>query len=74
MHIAQVSLIAVALAFGSYMLTCLNQHSVTVAEWSGAILRLRIAATSITVIVIGWCGHRFEPICSHICWHTLKLF
>jgi len=29
-------------------------------EWSKAVLRLRIAATSISVYVIGWCGHVFE--------------
>jgi len=34
------------LALRSNILTCLNQHSVAVAEWSKVILRLRIAETS----------------------------
>jgi len=48
------------LALRSYMLTCLNQHIAAVAEWSKAVLRLRIAATSIPVYITGWCGHGFD--------------
>jgi len=48
------------LTLRSYRLTCLNQHSAAVAEWSNAVLRLRIAATSIPVYVSGWCGHGYE--------------
>jgi len=38
-----------------------------------AILRLRIAATSMPEYVSGWCGHGFELIRSHFCWHTPRL-
>jgi len=48
------------LALRSYMLTCLNQHSAAVAEWSKAVLRLRNATMSISVYVTGWCAQTLK--------------
>jgi len=39
------------------MLMCLNQHRAAVVEW--AVLRLRIATTSMPEYVFGWCRHGF---------------
>jgi len=38
------------LALRFYMLACLNQHSAALAEWSKAVLRLRIFTFTFTFI------------------------
>jgi len=44
-----------------FMLICMNEQRAAVSEWSNkAVLRLRIAATSIPVYVTRWSGHVFE--------------
>jgi len=57
-----------------FMLTCLNQHGAAMAElWAAkAVLRLRIAATSIPEHVVSdWCGHGFESYSQPFCLHSL---